>query len=159
MNSPDQDGLRQRNTSTVVRKFDIEVRTRPISGYGGAMATHAFIVLLEGYTVVDSLSFDPSNSIGLEDGDPGNDSRGRAVVGTDVQMETWSELKDAFQRAANSPYDLRNHNCTHAVSIALTSGPWLPGAMDGVRLVHDANKAWDTANGRLSADDFYGKNK
>jgi|GEM_PF-2217115 len=159
MKSPNQDGLRLRNNQSTGKKYDIVVRTRPVNGYGSILATHAFIVLLEGNRVVDSLSFDPSNSIGLEDGSPDDDSRGSKVIGTNVTTSTWTELKEAFQRVAINTYNLGNNNCTHAVFGALNSGPWLPGSFEGMTLARDANKTWDFINRRLSAEQDSKKNR
>lgn len=159
MKSPNQNGLRLRNNQSTGKKYDIEVRTRPVMGYASFLATHAFIVLVEGDRVVDSLSFDPSNSIGLEDKRPYDYSRGKVVIGTNVKTSTWTELKEAFQRAAINTYSLQYNNCTHAVVNALISGPLLPGSHAGATLARDANSTWDFIHGRLSATDDSKKNR
>lgn len=138
--------------------YTVEVRTRPVSGYADALASHAFIVLLDGVRVIDSLSFDPSNSIGLEDARPDDDSRGSVILGREVKMDTWLELKDAFRRAARSVYSLGSYNCTHAVCAALIAGPNFPSILAGLELARRANRTWDALHGRMSAQDDYKKN-
>lgn len=140
-------------------RFSIEVRARPIQGTGSTFATHCFLVLLNASgEVVDSLSFDPSNSIGWSDADPTNVERGSVVMTTDCEYETWSGLRDAFKRWANrSPYVLGHHNCCHVVMGALVSTN-LPQAKLGIHFARSANATWHDLNGNPSTKDFYKKN-
>jgi hypothetical protein len=156
--SSDEDcvGLRRRVRKASVSdvdvnvSFSIEVRCRPVQGVGGLVATHAFLVLLDAAgQVVDSLSFDPSNSVGWQDADPTNVSRGSAVVTAACDAAQWKELADAFKaRAGRCPYALGTHNCCNAVIEALGGCASLPtaGARGGIHLARVANNAWATGN-------------
>lgn len=130
--------------------FSIEVRCRPVQGAAGPAATHAFLALLDASgEVVDSLSFDPSNSVGWQDGDPSNVSRGSQVVTAACDAAQWKELAEVFKaRAGRCPYALGAHNCCNAVIEALGGCSSLPtvGVNRGIHLARVANNAWATFN-------------
>lgn len=144
--------------SEVNLKFDIEVRGRPVKGYGSMVATHCFLALLVNDTVVDTLSFDPSNSHGWQDADPDDHSRGKVVVQTNCEWETWSSLASAFKRyAGRSVYVLGNHNCCHVVMGALVATN-LKDAKTGIHFARTANNTWHSYNGQLGTEDYIKKN-
>ncbi len=135
--------------------YIIEVRARPVTGLGGLVATHTFIVLLDGSKVIDSLSFDPSNSVNGSDADPTNDVRGNVVIGQQISTAMWRELVRAFNR--RTPYNLHTNNCTHAVADALIATNF-EGATGGIALARNANQTWDAVHRRLSAPATMRKN-
>ncbi len=122
------------------KTFSAEVRVRPIKRHGKAYATHAFIALLDCGRVVDSLSFDPNNSNGLEDRMPENSSCGSEVIGTEIIMDTWTKLKDTFQRNTNQAYSLESYNCTHAIRNALNESPSMSNTSSAIQLCHRVNR-------------------
>ena len=118
--------------------YTIETRGRPVLGSAGVVATHCYLVLLdEDRNVEDSLSFDPSNSVGSKDASPENTSRGSVVLGTNQSISVWKQLKSSYSSFASAAYNLRNHNCCHAVMAALVASN-LPRAATGTRLTANA---------------------
>lgn len=141
------------------RKYNIAVRARPVNHpLGQFVATHCYLALLCPEGVVDTLSFDPSNSIGWSDGDPENSSRGELVVERNCDEQAWQSLKDAFKRGANrGVYVLGHHNCCHAVMDALVATN-LTNAKAGIHFARDANMTWHDANGNLGTSEYIKKN-
>jgi hypothetical protein len=141
-------------------RFSIQVRGRPVQGLGGAVATHCFLVLLDqNGEVVDSLSFDPSNSVGWQDADPQNDSRGSVEVEARCSLASWEGLAKVFKQGANRKvYVLGNHNCCHAVMEALV-GTNLTNANAGIHFARVSNNTWHTINGNLASADYIKKNQ
>ena len=134
--------------------YVVKVRARPVSGMGGPVATHCFLVLVDlDDNVQDSLSFDPSNSVGSGDGNPTNKTRGEEVVGIVFgnDMTAWNVLKERYATFGQTEYSLHNHNCCHAAIYAL-SGSSLDGANQGIIFARSANKAWDDAHWQPSAE-------
>jgi hypothetical protein len=159
-------GLRRVNTSkTEVEaepnvEYDIVVRARPVKHpLGQYVATHCYLALLDaGDKIVDTLSFDPSNSVGWHDAEPDNASCGTVVVEKRCEMSTWDDLAKAFKRyAGKNPYVLGHHNCCHAVMDALVSTN-LRGAKQGIHFARTSNNTWHNANQNLGADDYLKKN-
>lgn len=135
------------------------MRARPVQGLAGKIATHCFLVLLnDKREVEDSLSFDPSNSIGSKDEDPTNTSRGKILVGSEQGIKKWNQLKSYYVSFASKPYALGSHNCCHAVMNALV-GSSLPEASAGIGFARNANKTWDDVNQTLGAEDYIKKNQ
>lgn len=112
----------RKRTNTVQKKYIIELRKRPVQGMLGMIATHEFLVKLdqEG-NLIDSLSFDPSESDGLTDNDPYNKSRGSTLVSETATDDDWRQLREAYVSFARRQYNVNNHNCTHAVENALNA--------------------------------------
>jgi hypothetical protein len=138
--------------------FDIVVRGRPVKGKAGKIATHCYLALKGGNIIVDTLSFDPSNSIGWNDADPKNSERGEVVVARSCRMDDWSSLKRSFiDRATAQSYNLRTHNCCHAVMESLVCTN-LERAGNGVAFARDANETWHDFMGTLAPEEFVKKN-
>jgi hypothetical protein len=150
--------------SAVIQKdinvlFKIAVRARPIKGMGGTVATHCYLALLDqNNKVVDTLSFDPSNSNGRNDADPTDYSRGSVIVEGDCNISTWKELASNFIKYADAkPYILANHNCCNAVMDALVSTS-LTHSQVGIIFAREANDTWANWNGVLDGDSYSKKN-
>jgi len=152
--------LRKVKKSQVNTLYDIQVRARPVQHpVAKYFATHCYLVLLDqSCEVVDSLSFDPSNSIGWCDADPGNHSRGSRVVHRNCEMPTWEDLSAEFKRhAVRKLYVLGNHNCCHAVMDALVATN-LTDAREGIHFARVANNTWGNVNQNLDSESFIKKN-
>jgi hypothetical protein len=141
-------------------RFVVEVRGRPVRGIRGAFATHCFIALLDAReNVVDSLSFDPSNSDHGRDERPTDCSRGRVIVEKACDRATWEKLSAAFKSYANrSPYVLRHHNCCDVVIGALLAAE-LNNVRAGIRFARAANNMWHWVKGALEPAAYSKKKK
>jgi hypothetical protein len=158
---PETTGLRRVNTSKTEKvQYDIVVRARPVGHpLGQYVATHCYLALLDpGDKVVDTLSFDPSNSVGWNDASPDDASLGTVVVERLCEISTWEELSEAFKRCATrTTYVLGHHNCCHAVMDALVSTS-LSGARLGIHFARTANNTWHNLNQNPSTASYVKKN-
>jgi len=128
-------------------------RARPVGGFwglAGYAATHTFLVLLDSRgEVIDSLSFDPSNSVGSKDAAPENSTRGeRAIISgnAEAMRGKWGTLRSRYEEFAKTPYRLGTHNCTHAAEYALNgiNKEGLPALAENAA----KNSWWDWGWGR-----------
>ena len=153
--------LRKRSIGTRPEaiRYRIAVRGRPVQGPGGAFATHCYLVLLSGTTVIDSLSFDPSNSVGWQDADPSNTQRGEQTVESNCDISRWERLAEAFQAnvTQKKTYSLSTFNCCHAVMGGLVATN-LEHATQAISFARSANNTWDNINRNASAGEFEKKN-
>ncbi|MCP5107867.1 MAG: hypothetical protein GY950_31050 [bacterium] len=130
----------------------IVARGRPVSGIGGWVASHCYLALIDRYGEIrDSLSHDPSNSVGGRDGDPTNHSKGEIRVQSEATPKQWELLKKAFASATSAEYDLHNNNCCHAVFKAL-SNTALDGGNKGMSFATTLNKTWERVHRRDVGD-------
>lgn len=138
--------------------YKIVVRGRPVQGPVGVFATHTFLAIVDEVgKVIDSLSFDPSNSIGSADADPYNLSRGGIVVQRNATQKQWDQLKECYKMFARISYKLAGHNCCDAVKKALVSTN-LEFASRGIAFASKANATWDKCNCVLGSEDYEKKN-
>ncbi len=153
-------GLRWRRPKSPNVLYSIEVRGRPVQvALVGSLATHTYLVLLnQASEVCDSLSFDPSCSVGWNDSTPNDVSRGVQRVATGCTYEVWQELKGAYMAYARQhAYSLGSHNCCHAVMAGLSGSSCTDAAL-GISFARVANNTFFNLTGNLSADAFAKKN-
>ena len=130
-------------------RYYVTVRLRPILTPGlSKFATHGYIAKIDNNNkIIETLSFDPSNSIGSEDAQPSDASWGEVMVGTDVSDEAWEDIKQRFLGFSHSSrgYSLRKRNCCHAVmnTLANTGLSILENKTEGIKFAYWGNQTWN----------------
>jgi hypothetical protein len=161
--------LRNRKEEDMDRsQYQIEVRARPVGHpLGQFVATHCYLALVDPDKgqVMETLSFDPSNSNGWSDAKPTDQTLGSRLVHTILGKKNlflWSDLAAAFKQRAGSPekYNLRTHNCCNAVMDALITcnGALMAGRDDAIEFARRANDTWANIHGVLPTSDYIKKN-
>ena len=140
------------NKGLLMNTYYVTVRLRPV-GMAALryVAVHGYIAKKnQKGEILETLSFDPSNSVGISDAKPEDASWGEVMVGTNVTEAEWESISKFFTEFSQSDqgYNLRKRNCCHAVIQTLIVAKFkvLKNKNEGIKFAYWANQSWNRIN-------------